>query len=106
MSKIPKDTNVLLKTWRETLLREPLTPEQEVRKCELQDELDAVALHLVSVDTVRRFKNREGTKVENTLLRIRNERSEHSKILLLRSRLLQVKVSNVQMSLARRLWVA
>jgi hypothetical protein len=55
-----------------------LTPEQESQKRELQDELNKVAPHLVSIDTVRRFKNREAIKVENTLRRIRHERSTYS----------------------------
>jgi hypothetical protein len=41
-------------------------------------ELNKVAPHLVSIDTVRRFKNRGGIDLRNTLRRIRNERSTYS----------------------------
>lgn len=71
MSRIPKMQS---KSWRKPLLCGPLTPEQESRKRELQDELNKVAPHLVSIDTVWHFKNREAIKVENTLRRIRHER--------------------------------
>lgn len=66
------------KTWHKPPLIGPLTPDQELRKREMQDELNKVAPHLVSFDTVRQFKNTEDSKVEDTLQRIRNNRSTYS----------------------------
>jgi hypothetical protein len=44
----------------------------------MQDELNKVAQHLVSFDTVRHFKNTEDIKLENTLQRMCNKRSTFS----------------------------
>ena len=65
-------------TWHKPLLHGPLTQAQELRKQQLQDELDTAAPHLVSAETVRRFKNPEGMEIDKTLHRMAGKQTPYS----------------------------
>ena len=73
-----QNTKMFSNTWHKPLLHGPLTQAQELRKQQLQDELDTAAPHLVSVETVRRFKNPEGMEVDKTLRRMAGKRTPYS----------------------------